>query len=52
MAWRGRNRMVVDYIAGEGIAVTDWLALEIADNLQVAAQDPTRLAEHVGRLDL
>ena len=46
------TRMVVDYIQGEGIAVADWLALEIPDNLEVAAQDPARLAEYVGRLDL
>jgi maleate isomerase len=46
------TRLVVDYIQGEGIAVADWLALEIPDNLDVAAQDPARLAEHVGRLDL
>lgn len=46
------TRMVVDYIEGEGIVVKDWLALEIPDNLEVAAQDPSRLADHVVRLDL
>jgi maleate isomerase len=46
------TQVVVDYIEGEGIAVTDWLALEIADNLEVASQDPARLADYVARLDL
>lgn len=44
--------MVVSYIEGEGVEVSDWLALEIPDNLEVAAQDPANLLEHYKRLDL
>ncbi|MFD8702357.1 Asp/Glu racemase [Kitasatospora sp. NPDC059648] len=36
-------RTVVDYLAREGIEVLDHAALEIADNLDVAAHDPARL---------
>ncbi len=43
--------MVVDYIEHEDIAVQDCLALEIPDNLEVGAQDPTRLLERYKRLD-
>lgn len=46
------TRLVVSYIENEGIAVADWLALEIPDNLQVAAQDPANLLDHARKLDL
>lgn len=46
------TQLVVSYIEHEGIAVQDWLALEIADNLAVAAQDPDNLLTHYQRLDL
>lgn len=46
------TQMVVSYIEIEGIAVHDWLALEIPDNLEVAAQNPANLLEHYKRLDL
>lgn len=46
------TQMVVSYIEDEGIAVQDWLALEIPDNLEVAAQDPANLLEHYKKLDL
>ena len=46
------TELVAGYIADEGIAVTDWLALEIPDNLEVAAQDPARLLDHMKRHDL
>lgn len=46
------TRMVVEYIESEGIEVKDYLALEIPDNLAVAAQDPSRLREIYKRLDL
>jgi maleate isomerase len=46
------TQMVVSYIEEEGVEVTDWLALEIPDNLEVAAQDPVHLLEHYKRLDL
>ncbi|KJS61632.1 maleate cis-trans isomerase family protein [Streptomyces rubellomurinus] len=36
-------RTVVDYLAAEGVEVLDHAALEIADNLDVAAHDPARL---------
>lgn len=46
------TQMVVSYIEDEGIAVQDWLALEIPDNLEVAAQDPANLLDHYKKLDL
>src|SRR3546814_18981018 len=46
------TEIVVGYIEREGIAVSDWLALEIPDNLEVAAQDPADLLDHYKRLDL
>ncbi len=46
------TEMVVGYVEREGIAVSDWLALEIPDNLEVAAQDPAKLLDHYKRLDL
>lgn len=45
------TRLVVDYIESEGIEVKDYLALEIPDNLAVAAQDPLQLREIYKRLD-
>lgn len=45
------TRLVVEYIESEGIEVKDYLALEIPDNLAVAAQDPARLREIYKRLD-
>lgn len=45
------TRLVVEYIESEGIAVKDSLALEIPDNLQVAAQDPAQLLTLYKRLD-
>jgi maleate isomerase len=44
--------MVVEYIENEGIEVQDFMALEIPDNLKVAAQDPTAPAELWRRLDI
>ncbi|MFD0946475.1 Asp/Glu racemase [Sphingomonas canadensis] len=49
---RPLTELVVSYIEGEGIAVHDWLALEIPDNLEVAAQDPANLLRHYRKLDL
>jgi maleate isomerase len=46
------TQLVVSYIEDEGITVQDWLALEIPDNLEVAAQNPDNLLEHYRRLDL
>lgn len=46
------TQLVVSYIANEGIEVQDWLALEIPDNLEVAAQDPANLLSHYRKLDL
>ena len=46
------TQMVVDYIEHEGVAVQDWLALEIPDNLEVASQDPANLLDHYQKLDL
>jgi maleate isomerase len=45
------TKMVVEYIESEGIEVKDYIALEIPDNLQVAAQDPANLIDIYKRLD-
>lgn len=44
--------MVVDYIEHQGIQVVDSIALEIPDNLEVAAQNPKNLLEIYKRLEL
>ncbi|KPH05065.1 Asp/Glu racemase [Rhizobium acidisoli] len=41
------TELVVSYIRNEGIEVSDWRALEIPDNLAVAAHDPMNLPEIV-----
>ena len=45
------TKLVVDYIENEGIEVQDFLALEIPNNLEVAAQDPNAPAELWKKLD-
>ncbi|MEP7246949.1 MAG: Asp/Glu racemase [Gammaproteobacteria bacterium] len=45
------TQLVVDYIESEGVEVKDYLALEIPDNLLVAAQDPAELLTLYKRLD-
>ena len=45
------TELVVDYIRSEGIEVQDFIALEIPDNLEVAAQDPMNLVEHINKVD-
>ena len=45
------TKLVVDYIENEGIEVKDFLALEIPNNLDVAAQDPNAPAELWKKLD-
>ena len=49
---RPLTNMVVDYIEHQGFNVVDSVALEIADNLQVAAQNPDNLLEIYKQLDL
>ncbi|MBF6608617.1 MAG: Asp/Glu racemase [Flavobacterium sp.] len=49
---RPLTNMVVDYIEHQGINVVDSIALEIPDNLEVAAQNPDNLLEIYKRLDL
>lgn len=44
------TKLVVDYISAEGFQVTDYVALEIADNLAVGRHDPGRLPEIVSRM--
>lgn len=44
-------KLVVDYIESQGIEVQDYMALEISDNLEVAAQDPNAPAELWKKLD-
>jgi len=52
------TQLVVDYIRNEGIEVVEWRALEISDNLKVAAHDPQNLPgivaemEHIDEVDL
>lgn len=46
------TQLVVDYIEAEGISVKSFVALEIADNLEVGRQDPMRLCEIARTLDL
>ncbi|MCA0450332.1 MAG: Asp/Glu racemase [Proteobacteria bacterium] len=41
---------VVNYVRNEGIDVADWRALEIPNNLDVAAHDPMRLPKIVGEM--
>ena len=45
------TKLVVDYIEHEGVEVKDYVALEIPDNLAVAAQNPANLLEIYQRLD-
>jgi maleate isomerase len=45
------TRLVVEYIESEGVEVKDSIALEIPDNLAVAAQDPAALLQIYKRLD-
>lgn len=45
------TKMVVEYIENEGVEVQDFLALEIPDNLEVAAQDPNAPVELWKKLD-
>lgn len=45
------TKMVIDYIEAEGFEVVSHAALEISDNLKVAAHDPANLPAIVGGLD-
>lgn len=45
------TREVAAYIEGEGIRVTNYIALEIPNNLEVGARDPRALVEIVKDLD-
>ncbi|MBC7607391.1 MAG: Asp/Glu racemase [Burkholderiales bacterium] len=49
---RPLTNLVVDYIEHQGFEVVDSIALEIADNLEVAAQNPMNLLEIYKRLNL
>lgn len=46
------TQLVVEYIEDTGIAVTDFLALEIPDNLEVGRRDPMLLTDIYRKLDL
>jgi len=48
---RPLTEQVVGYIENQGFAVTDYVALEIPDNLEVGAQDPHNLETIIDRLD-
>ncbi|MBD9596886.1 Asp/Glu racemase [Ensifer sp. ENS05] len=45
------TQLVVDYIEDEGVAVHDFIALEIPDNLEVGRHDPRRLLEIYKKVD-
>ena len=45
------TRLVVEYIEDQGVEVQDFLALEIPNNLEVAAQDPNAPADLWKKLD-
>ncbi|WP_233026091.1 maleate cis-trans isomerase family protein [Rhodopseudomonas boonkerdii] len=45
------TKMVIDYIEAEGVTVVTHRALEISDNLKVAAHDPAKLPGIVAELD-
>lgn len=45
------TEVVVDYIRNEGFEVVDYRALEIQDNLDVAAHDPMNLPDIVAEMD-
>mgnify|MGYP001104610163 CR=1 FL=1 len=47
----GAKKLVIDYIENEGIEVVDSISLEIADNLQVGAQDARAPIEITRRLN-
>ncbi|GHF74503.1 maleate cis-trans isomerase family protein [Seohaeicola zhoushanensis] len=49
---RPLTNLVAEYIEAEGIEVSDSIALEIPDNLQVAAQDPMNLTEIYKQVNL
>lgn len=49
---RALTDKVVDYIEHQGIKVKESIALEIPDNLEVAAQDPINLIQIYKQLDL
>ena len=49
---RALTDKVVDYVEHQGFEVVDSIALEIPDNLEVAAQDPQNLLEIYKRLNL
>ena len=49
---RPLTNMVAEYIEAEGIVVADSIALEIPDNLRVAAQDPMNLIDIYKRVSL
>lgn len=46
------TQLVVDYIEHQGFEVVDSIALEIPDNLEVAAQNPMNLLDIYKRLNL
>ncbi|WP_449145566.1 maleate cis-trans isomerase family protein [Serratia odorifera] len=46
------TQLVVDYIEHEGVEVSVWHALEIADNLAVGRHDPAKLPAIVAQLDV
>ena len=45
------TKSVIEYIEHEGIQVTDYIALEIADNLEVGGRDPRALIDIVKKLE-
>ncbi len=46
------TQTVVEYLEDQGFVVKDWIALEVADNLEVAALDPENLKTIYKKLNL
>ncbi|MFN3766494.1 MAG: Asp/Glu racemase, partial [Aliihoeflea sp.] len=46
------TKMVIDYIEADGFTVVDSVSLSVANNLEVGRLDPSRLPDHVAKLDL
>ncbi len=49
---RPLTNLVAEYIEAEGVEISDSIALEIPDNLEVAAQDPMNLTEIYKQVNL
>lgn len=46
------TELVVEYIEGDGVDVTDVISLNVTDNLEVGRLDPDDLVDHARKLDV